>query len=167
MEIQQLKDSALAVFVSSDDLRHENIDPAALTDSDTEKLLTSVFSRLGRQRGEHICLELFPGRDCLMMFVRSSPDKPVFFTFDSFDTLISSAEEWRGGAASTLWYIDGRYVLALWPWDRDFTGGALCEFGNPLSRPPEYERYLSEHGRTLASPDALGLLRSVFAANTL
>lgn len=162
MDIQHLKGAAFAVYVSGDELREEHIDPADVTVDDTERILASAFSRLGRQREEQVFLELFPGRDDLLLFVRPARTAPLFFTFDGLEALVAAADSWHGDAASSLWYIDGRYILAVWPWDAPDDCHALLEFGESLDKPPEYEPFLSEHGRILASPDALGSLRKAF-----
>ncbi len=164
MDIQHLNCAAFAVYISGDELRSKQLNPAALTENDTDTLLGIALSRLGRERGNKMCLELFPGRDDLLMVVTPVRHPPLFFAFSDIDGLFAAAEDWRGDAASSLWYIGGHYVLAVWPWDVKNQCGGLCEFGEALERPPEFEIFLAEHANTIASPDALGALRRAFAS---
>lgn len=122
-------------------------------------LISGAFLKLGQKRGRRIFAEAFEGKDETLIFVRSSSEPPVFFEFSDAEELFGAANAWNGDAPSSLWYADGKYILAVWPWQKDAVCASPAEFGQLLSMPPEFEYHLSEHGQLLASPYALDELK--------
>ena len=60
-------------------------------------------------------VDFFPGQHDMLLFVRLNFEDPVFFQFDDFDNVLLAVDECDCEPLSSLTYIDGFYVLTIYP----------------------------------------------------
>lgn len=158
MDIQMITDRSFSIYLTGSELTARHIVPGAVSLADAEHLIEGIFGEsTGRSK-----VELFCGRDDLIIFVRRPEAVPEVYVFPASEPLICAAcaapEE-----PSALWYAEGRYILAVWPLDSPCS--VLGEFGDRLEAPPEYLAHLKEHGKELIGQNAIARLKTTFGHN--
>lgn len=160
MDIQAIGSRAFTVYIPESELRSRHLVAQNMTARDARSIVSSLIEcdALGA-----VNLELYPGRHEVLIFVSRSSGEPEFFTFPDVETLITAAGSGIGGIASTLFWYNGAYILAVWP-SESRPAGALREFAAPLSNPGAFLLHLREHGKLLIDGDALDTLLAAFEA---
>ncbi len=158
MEIQAIGARAFSVYIAGEELERRHLDPREMTASDARRIVSGIVESdaLGT-----VSLELYPGRHEVLIFVRRSSGEPEFFAFTDFEALLSAVMECGGELTASLFYYEGRYILAVWVMD-GVRPETLFEFGAPLDMPGEYLLHLREHGVTICDGDAAARLREAF-----
>ena len=162
MDIQTIGSSSLTIYISPAEMRSRNIAPGSLTADDTKNILHSALDMIGQNEYTKVSLELFPGKEDLLLFVRMCLGAPLFFSFDDLELLIAAACECSDEAPSSLSFMDSRYILTVTPWEHDNAAPILYEFGELIDAPQQYEEYIKEHGQMLIKSDALTVLKKHF-----
>ncbi len=158
MDIHAVKKHTFAVYLDRTDLRNNGIDPACVTYGEVRGIIEPLIypGCTGTVR-----LELFPGRDDLLIFVMQERGLPLFFKFKTSEELVSSVCEYRGNETSALYRMGNCYILLIWCYES--VNPFFAEFGEPLDMSPEYISHLEEHGKVLIEADALNMIRSAFS----
>lgn len=159
MDIQAIGSRAFAVYIGEPELQKRHIEPRNITVSTARELVRNV---LDCPDTGTVSLELFPGRHELLIFVRRSSGEPEFYEFSDFETVLSALAALPRGSASSLFYLHGVYILAVWPGEGARIQ-ALCEFGRAVKREPAYLLHLREHAVTIADGDASETLGRYFS----
>ncbi len=161
MEVISAGRDALAIFIDDSELTDMSA-RGEITACAAARILKLALGEAADPRWERASIELFPGRGSTLLLARIPPDEPRYFAFGSFEALLSAARACPYGVASQLTYLDGSYVLTVYP-----DGGALLppllEYGAELRRPASFADHLGEHGTPIAGPHALDTLRSSFS----
>lgn len=159
MDIQAIGSRAFTVYIPEAELASRHLIAKNMTARDARSIVSSLIEcdALGA-----VNLELYPGRHEVLIFVSRSSGEPEFFTFPDTEALVEAAGSGIGGIASTLFWYDGAYILAVWPSDNR-PAWALREFAAPLDNPGAFLLHLREHGKLLCDGDALETLRAAFA----
>jgi hypothetical protein len=126
-----------------------------LTEADIKR---ELLSRLGIPEGSSVSIELMEGCDSSLVFIRLLP-KMGLFAFGSTDTLLDCARCCGGHMESSLFYIDGVYILYVSGYELPM---ALFEYGEALCEEPLYITHLTEQGRCLIAAHALERLSPGF-----
>ena len=166
MLIQKIGNGSVSVYMAPDDLKLMQIEPDGMTDCDMLRVLKQVFQSMGQKMAGNVQLEIYPGRNDMLLFIRQSRMRPLFFSFSSFEDLLS-AVSYSEVLPSSLYYIDGIYILSVTPWDGDCVDSAFFEFGEKLDIEPDYMLHVTEHGKTIIGCDAINTLRSSFLQDRL
>ena len=161
MLIQDISASALAVHIDTSELMLMGIKKTDLSDKDTSKILEYVLKASHKPVCKHICFEVFPGRHELLIFIRLNCSDPVYFSFSSFEDLLSSISL-VDPQPSSLYFSDGKYILSLFPWDGENLPPVLFEFGEELHAGTGFDLHLREHGKTIIISDAIERLKTSF-----
>lgn len=158
MDIQAIGSRAFTVYIPEAELISRHLVAQKMTARDARSIVSSLIEcdALGA-----VNLELYPGRHEVLIFVSRSAGEPEFFTFPDVETLLEAAGSGLGGIASTLFWYNGVYILAVWP-SENRPAGALREFAEPLVSPGAFLLHLKEHGKLLCDGDALETLRQTF-----
>ncbi len=162
MDIQALGPSALFLSLDASELAARRLTPEAVTAPVAADLTRDALRRLGRTAPDGMLLDLFPGRESLLIFARFENRYRRYFVFPELEDLIAAARSSPPGIPSRLFYIEGAYVLAVAARERDALFPALEEYGKSLDVGAGYLCHLREHGRELASGNALDALRQAF-----
>ncbi|MDR3206807.1 MAG: adaptor protein MecA [Oscillospiraceae bacterium] len=147
---------SVAVFVKPDELAREGQEPDAVDNEWTRRLAAGALDSRGLRAGGRMEIEAFTGRGGLIVFAALYPEsqwESLFYALDGIEEAIAMAVRLEPLAplSSSLYYIDGAYVLSLSaPPEALIRLGYLAgEFGRRLYRPAAYVRFLREHGKTV------------------
>lgn len=163
MEIQQIGDGKLVIYIKGEELKQLPASPYEITTNEASDILRLALGSTYDDSWESVYFELFPGRDSLLLFALQHSGSPSYFTFGSIEPLILAAKACPSGLISYLTYNQDRYILIVYPWNSDFPPKVLFEYGEGLDRPTHFALHLSEHSSVLAGPTALDELRTAFA----
>ncbi|MGE4486041.1 MAG: adaptor protein MecA [Oscillospiraceae bacterium] len=162
MEIQTICSASFTVYLGEGDLEALHITPTKMTEKDTEDVLHLALRSLGKKPCRQVQTEFFPGKHELLLFIRINTGNVAFFGFDEFEDVCSAVAGCAEPLPSSLAFLDGRYILSVYPWDSAELPSSLIEFGEGLKHPPEYELFLDEHAKKLISNDAIAVLWDYF-----
>ena len=145
------------VYFERSDLRTLGIDPRNISSEDTKKLLRTA---LGSQV-ENIKTEIFPGNEGIIMFFKDSQPEYVFFQFETFEELLAASFK-SPSLPSSLFYMDGKYILSVLSWDEEDLSLSLYEYGDHLDIQPDMLLFFEEHGKIIIEKDAIDKLTTDF-----
>jgi len=157
MDVQTITGRSFAVYITPDELARRKISPRDVTADAALDILSPILGREG-----DFCLDLFPGRNDLLVFVRKCWGPPLFYAFSDFEDLVSAVHACRADAPSSLYYREGTYILAVRRTDCGSSLSAFSEFGDELDLPPDYSLYLAEHAKLILPKGALNIIRAFF-----
>ena len=166
MEIQAISSASFAIFLNEEELAARHLVPEAITKSDAEAILRGALLKMQYKHLEKVCIELFPGKKEVLLFVKLNTQSPVFIVFDDIESVISAAAECSDFPPASFVCIDATYILTVYPWEHDTAVPTLLEFGEKLPVKPEYELYLYEHGEKIIETDAISRLKHFFSTKT-
>ena len=155
MDIQLIGRSAYLITVPADELGKRVTD---FTDTDAEKMCRRALTS---KELEHVCVEVYPGRDELMIFVRKGCEHSEVYSFDNFEDILRAVRLTGKLCDSRLVLYGERYILTLTPWDGDPVPPGICEFGKKLAVSDMMLAHILEHGRMLISSGASDTLKAL------
>ncbi len=136
---------------------------AQVTEQMARQALMQAVGVEGARAWRDCTMELYPGAEGALLFVRRRVEAPVFFRFADAGALLAAGENCHSCCPSALYALEDGYILAVWP----FLGGgvppALLEFGEVLEAAPRYQLFLEEHAQVLIASGALGRLARAFS----
>ena len=162
MQVHAIGNGAYAAYVSGAELKARNITLSTAQEMDREKLLELFRPQLRGRAGSRAALEIFPGREGVLLFLRFEAEKPVFFSFCSLEPLLDAVRACRADMPARLDRFDGVYILTLYPQADSGAAEVFGEFGARLPYPDGFAAHMREHGRMLIESDALRVLRGAF-----
>ena len=162
MDIQPIGDRNLLIYIDGDEIAHLPAPPGSLKTDDAAVILRRALGESYKDQWQNAYLELFTGKDSLLLVARAHSGEPHFFAFDDIESLIGAAALCPDDIISFLSYCDDKYYLIVYPWDSEAPPSVLFEYGEELPLHPSYAFRLTEHGRALSGPTALDELRTCF-----
>jgi len=162
MDIQPIGKRSLLIYINSDELMDLPAPPSELKTDDAADILRKALGDSGEDQWRNVYLEIFVGRDSLLLIARAHSGNPHFFMFRDIEDLIGAAELCPNDIISFLSYCEGKYYLIVYPWDSESPPNALFEYGEELPMHPNYTFHLTEHGNILSGPTALDEVRRCF-----
>ena len=162
MDIYAIGDRDFSVYICSRELIERNINPLSFSAAEAKKLVGDAF--VGKKYGDRMKIEMFPGKDEVLLFVHIGASEPTFFAFRDSESLISAIEESSAEDLEILTYINNTYYLAVYPFSEKDGLGGFEEFGEKVSAPPEFELYLREHGEYFLENKEIKSLKRLFSA---
>jgi len=160
MEVQQTGGDSFYIY-----LNRAELPLPASSDLTAEDALALVRRTVGKdfaESGPRYCLELYEGRDALLLFARPRAGKPAYFIFRGVEDLISAARSCRPGIVSFLFVYENTYYLTLFQKGSEKPPARLYEFGEELALSELFPLFLSEHGAVLSGPYAIDEIRDAF-----
>lgn len=166
MKVEPISNGNLRIWLSQEEVDKQDREGDAWLC--LRQVLQTAQSRL-RRLGKHILAELIPvagGWVLLLSARRNLPAVgPTVYRIADVGTLYRLAEQWVAVDAPTtvhtsLYEADDGYDLAVYPVPRldGRLAALLRQFGTPIGRGEAAVACAAEHGRLLASGDALGKL---------
>jgi len=138
------------------------VPPMELKTDDAADILREALGESCSDQWQNVFLELFAGRDSLLLVARAHSGTPYFFMFRDIECLIDAAKLCPDDIISFLSYCGDCYYLIVYPWDREAPPNALYEYGEEFPLHPNYAFHLTEHGNVLLGPSALDEIRKRF-----
>jgi len=160
MKVQQIGAGVLALEFEASELSGEGMSPQSVNGEQALTLLRRVLPDNEVLEGAE--LEVFCGRNSLLLFAKLCVGAPLFFEFQSFEDLLAAAFEMPDNTVSSLIRFAGRYILVIKIKDRQRIPAALWEFGKGLAFPQYAELHLREHGTELIPYFAVSFLKEAF-----
>lgn len=142
MTIQTITPAALALVI--DGLGSEQVDLDM-----ARSICRRAFIAQGLGTPDGMELELYPGRNCILLFARLLSRNPVFYRFFDTDALIEAERSVRDLPPSTLFSYEGSYIVAITPYADLDTPPDLSEYAERLNAPPAFMAVLRERGETM------------------
>ena len=162
MDIQPIGKRNLLIYLNSDELTDLPAPPLELGTDDAAGILREALGDGCKDEWSNVYLELFAGRDSLLLVARAHSGEACFFKFEDIEGLISASQLCPGDIISFLSYCEGSYYLIVYPWDKEPPPNVLSEYGRQLMLHPNFAFHLTEHGKILLGPSALDELRQRF-----
>lgn len=133
---------------------------------------------LNKQR---LIIEVFPApmEGCIIYFtlaenenkrlrLKNSRGKPKVFEFSGSENMLCALAKLSKSNImfnkSELYELDGKYRLVIWE-NGNSAGAILREYGEEIHSPCLAAAFVSEHGKLLSSPDAVGTVSAAFNEN--
>lgn len=161
MTIQAIGKTSYLIVVSEKELSQNHLSVDEFSKADAEKLYHTVMPK-PLQNCPKVCLEVYAGKDELMIFVRFGGKDITAVTFEDFEDLLAGVRFCPEMSDSELFYDGKQYILVLSPWDGDPVPESIFEFGERLDIQAEYIPWLREHCVSIISGKAIETLVSVF-----
>lgn len=163
------------------DLTYDTID---YDDQKTKNMLNDLILGAEKMVGfslnkRRLEIDVFPAPDggCIIYFTLTEPSetkrlrlknnraKPKVFEFSSSENMLCALAKLARSninfKKSELYEINGKYRLVVWERGNS-AGSILREYGEEINSPCLAAAFVSEHGKLLSSPDAVGTVSAAF-----
>lgn len=160
MIIQAIGTSALSMYIDEEDLSKLGLDPRAVGKREAESLLRTALTENALPQWEAAALEVFPGKDSLLVFVRRKADKPCYFLFQDAQALIDACLQCPEALQSSLTAAPSGYILTIYPFAGESAPAVLSEYGDQADG--YLILHLIEQNGELLKQNAIGTLQKYF-----
>lgn len=161
MTIQAIGKTSYIIVITEAELKKENLSVEDFSQADAEKLYQLTMSAQLRD-GMKVCLEVYTGKDELMVFVRYGEGNITVICFENFEDLLAAVRICPEMSGSELLFDGERYILVLELWDGDVIPQGVYEFGESMNVESQYIPWLREHCVKIIAGKAIETLMSVF-----
>jgi len=161
MIIQNIGTRALSMYIDSKELDEMGLRPDEIGQQEAGQLLKKALDDSSLKQWKAAEMEVYPGKDSILLFVRRKSTKPFHFVFNDFEALIS-ASEFCQELPSSLIDLNGKYLLTVFPLEGDSPPAALSEFGNSVDVSPCLSIHYEEQGKYIFSQQAISEIRRLF-----
>lgn len=161
MTIQAIGETSYIVVITEEELNRNNLSVKEISKIDAEKLYELTMAAPIRN-GMRACLEVFTGKNELMVFVRYGGERIIAVCFNNFEELLAAARFCPEMSGSELLFDGNQYILVLNPWDSDRVPDSIYEFGEEITVSQDYLSWLREHCTRIIPEKAIETLMRVF-----
>ena len=148
-------EKCVALELNDSELEDKSLSFESMSRGDTEALLSHYL----HSRNEYAEIELIRGSHSLLILAQLAENTVCAFRFSSFEALVSAVSSLEGEPRSSLFLIDGKYILTL---ESCESALSLCDFGTKLLMSRKLLLHLCEQGCELIENSAVSVLKSVF-----
>ena len=163
MTISNIGATALSIHISEEELQSKNLNLATIGQVEALLLFNFALKEKRLEDWEFSEIELFPGRDSLLLFARRKSGTPKHFLFDDFETLLTASKLCETSLPSTLSRTETGYLLSIYPFEGDRAPAIFYEFANEVQGAAHLSDHFAEQGRVLIAKNALQMLQTHFA----
>lgn len=157
MRIETVTKHAVSLRISRSELKSSD----ALTESDALDAVLQALADSGLTPWDAADIQLFPGKDEILILAKPKKLLPCRFRFDCFHHLVNAVNYVSPDTPSDLLYFNGQYELLLYRSETALPN-ALYEYGTPLSCSPTLAAHLLEQGERIAARNAVSLIQRHF-----
>ena len=154
-----IDDTTFTLELTEEDLN--GVAPSAVTVAQATELVSEAIG--GHERWDNLCLELYPSAEKLLIFAKMLSGKPVYFAFADFEDVIRACESCPASAQSSLTYLDGEYILAMYPARGEQPPLSMSDYGLRLEPSDVFAAHLREYGSAVVEANAMEFIRDRFA----
>ena len=162
MIVSHIGNRAMSLYITAPELQARSLCPQSLSRSDALDLLALALTENRLDGWEAAELELFPGREGVLLFARRKSGLPRHFHFSDFELLLQAVQACPDALPSTLARIEEGYLLTVYPFEGELPPFALYEFGIALGQNAYLEAHLTEQGEVLIPNAAMSALCTHF-----
>jgi len=163
MIIQNIGARALSMYIGSDELNELGLTPDGVGRQEATQLLKEALDENAMGQWDAAELELYPGKDSLLLFVRRKSATPYYFIFDSIDAVISACLLCPARMPSSLAHMGKEYLLTVYPFEGDAPPPILYEFGENRSMSLCHFLHFTEQGTFIMKEKAIETFQKHFA----
>lgn len=154
MDVRNIGQSAIAVFIEGSELRRHNIE----ADNIDLKQAVDLLETAGWEITE---FEIFAGRDSVLLFAWEKPTLPHSFEFDNLEDMLLAALQCPPDYNSKLIYDGTCYILTVYTAKDESPCQALFEYGRPLELSEDYLLHIYEQHDPIISSGAVDKLKKL------
>lgn len=162
MIIQNIGTRALSMYIGSDELNELGLTPDGVGQQEATQLLKEALNDNSLGQWEAAELEVYPGKDSLLLFVRRKAATPYYYIFENIDAVISACLLCPEGLPSSLAVMGDEYLLTIYPFEGDTPPSILSEFGEVRSMSQCYALHCGEQGEMIVREGAIETFKKYF-----
>lgn len=162
MTVSQVGTRGISVYIEKTELVEHNIDLERLNREDALKLLQHALACSGVEKWEATQIEMFPGKDSLLLFARRKTGDSTYFFFSDFEALIRCAACNTQAFPSSLYQTGSGYLLCITPFVGEKIPPVFTEFGTKIDETSYAKTHLKEQGAILIAEFALCKIKACF-----
>ena len=162
MTVSHIGNRAMSLYITDQELKALDLAPRKIGRKDALRLLAMALKESRLDGWEAAELEVFPGRDAVLLFARRKSGLPRHFRFSDFESLLAAAHLCPDALPSILCKHGDGYLLTVYPFEGDRPPAPLYEFGRELGQSVYLPAHLTEQGAVLIPAAALANLRMHF-----
>ena len=163
MTVSHIGNRAMSLYITEGELKALNLAPAQIGRDEALSLLAIALNENRLDGWEAAELEIYPGRDAVLLFARRKSGRPRHFWFSDFEYLVRAAHLCPDALPSVLCSVKGGYLLTVYPFEGDNPPAPLYEFGREFGQETYLIAHLLEQGAALMPSGALAHLQTHFA----
>jgi len=160
MIIQAIGTDALSMYIDEQELHNLGLDPRAVGMQEAESLFRRALAENAMPQWEAAAMEVFPGKDSLLLFARRKAKKPAHFLFQDAEHLIEACRQCPELLPSSLSAAPSGYILTVYPFAGEQPPAVLYEYGDAADG--YLILHLREQGGDILKENAIGTLRTYF-----
>lgn len=164
MTINHIGTRAMSLYITETELRTYDLTPDTIGREDAMGLLKLALTETRLDRWEAAELEVYPGKDSVLLFARRKSGVPKHFLFPAFEVLVQVSHLVPDLLPSSLARTEAGYVLTIYPYEGDQPPAVFYEYGEPLPGASCLPAHWTEQGQMLIASSAIACLRGNFAA---
>jgi len=149
------------MYIGSEELCELGFSPNDIGQQEANQLLKKALDDNSLKQWAAAEMEVYPGKDSLLLFVRRKSTKPFYFIFSDIEPLISACQTCQP-LPSSLGYIDNKYLLTVFPLEGDNPPAIFSEFGNEIQLSMCQAIHYEEQGEFILSQQAIGEIKKYF-----
>lgn len=161
MIIQNIGTRALSMYIGSEELNELGFSPDDIGQQEANQLLKKALDDSSIKKWAAAEMEVYPGKDSLLLFVRRKSTKPFYFVFSDIEPLISACQMCKP-LPSSLNYIGNKYLLTVFPLEGDSPPAIFAEFGEQIQISICQAIHYEEQGKFILSQQAIGKIKEYF-----
>jgi len=154
MDIRNIGQSAIAVYIEGPELRKHNIE----ADNIDLKQAVDLLESAGWEVTE---FEIFAGKDSVLLIAWEKPTAPHSFEFDNLEDLLSAALQCPQDYSSKLIHDGDCYILTVYTAKDEPPCPALYEYGRPLELSEDYLLHIYEQYEPIILSGAVDKLKKL------
>jgi len=162
MIISHIGNRAVSLYITEAELKERNLAIETINQDQVQCLLAVALRESRLDGWEAAELEVFPGRDAVLLFARRKSGVPRHLLFSDFETLLHAVRLCPDVLPSALSRTKGGYLLTAYPFEGENLPAVLYEFGRELGQSAYLTAHLKEQGETLLPVCAMASLRAYF-----
>lgn len=161
MIVQNIGTRALSMYIDSDELSDLGLSPEKIGQHEANQLLRKALNEKSLKEWKAAEMEVYPGKDSILLFVRRKSTKPCYFSFSDFEALISACKLCKP-LPSSLIQIESKYLLTVYPFEGDNPPAILSEYGTQLDLSTCLAIHYEEQGQYIFMEKAIALIQKYF-----
>jgi len=162
MIISHIGNRAMSLYITEAELGERNLTIEALNQDEVQHLLAIALTESRLDGWEAAELEVFPGRDAVLLFARRKSGVPRHVLFPDFETLLSAVHLCPDALPSALSRTQNGYLLTVYPFEGENPPAVFYEFGREIGRSGYLTAHLKEQGEAILPTCAMARLRTHF-----
>ncbi|MGL5513947.1 MAG: hypothetical protein ACRDBM_12025 [Sporomusa sp.] len=164
MIIQNIGTRAISMYIDSDELSELGLSPDSIGQQEASELLKKALDDRAIKQWDAAEMEVYPGKDSLLLFVRRKSAKPYYYIFTDLECLITACSVCRPMPSSLLCCPEdeGSYLLTVFPLEGDNPPAILSEFASQVELSPYQAIHYDEQSEYILSHNAIAVIRQFF-----